>query len=189
MCRTESMPTDFLRWSATTVWLDELGLDDDPVFGFFGSLYRYEGVAWLIRAAAELYSRGNRFKVLIIGSGEDEKAICNAIRECGAAGYVRTINHVPHDEIRRYYSVVDVMVFPRLSVRLTELVTPLKPLEAMSLKKAVLASSVGGHRDFVEHEGTGLLFRPEDILIFVFRQSGSSRPRYSASNSVNAVVR
>jgi len=143
-----------------------LGLDDGLVFGFFGSLYRYEGVGWLIRAAAELYSRGNRFKVLIIGGGEDEQAIGNAIRDYDAAGYIRTINRVSHDEIERYYSVVDVMVFPRLSVRLTELVTPLKPLEAMSLKKAVLASNVGGHRELVEHDDTGLLFRSEDISDF-----------------------
>lgn len=144
----------------------QLGFGDELVFGFFGSLYRYEGVAWLIRAISELYSRGSRFKVLIIGSGEDEAALGDAIRECNAAGYVHTINRVPHDEIGRYYSVVDVMVFPRLSVRLTELVTPLKPLEAMSLKKAVLASDVGGHRELVEHDVTGLLFRPEDIPDF-----------------------
>ncbi len=144
----------------------ELALTDEPVFGFFGSLYRYEGVAWLIRAVAELRSRGNRFNLVIAGSGEDRAAIENAIRECDAAGYVRIIDRVPHDEIRRYYSLVDVMVFPRLSVRLTELVTPLKPLEAMSLQKAVLASNVGGHRELVEHNGTGLLFRPEDISDF-----------------------
>ena len=145
---------------------EELGFTDEPVFGFFGSLYRYEGVAWLIRAVSELYSRGSRFKVLIIGSGEDQKAIDNAIRECGAAGYVRTLARVSHDEIRRYYSLADVMVFPRLSVRLTELVTPLKPLEAMSLQKAVLASNVGGHRELVEHDRTGLLFQPEDVADF-----------------------
>lgn len=147
----------------------ELGLDGRPVFGFFGSLYRYEGVAWLIGAAAELYSRGNRFHLLIIGSGEQETVIRNAIRERGATEYVRIIDRVPHDEIRRYYSVVDVMVFPRLSVRLTELVTPLKPLEAMSLKKAVLASNVGGHRELVEHDDTGLLYQPEDLADFCFQ--------------------
>ena len=144
----------------------ELGLDGTPVFGFFGSLYRYEGVRWLIRATAELYSRGHRFQLLIIGSGEEEKAIRDAIREYGAEGYARIIERVPHEEIRRYYSVVDVMVFPRLSVRLTEMVTPLKPLEAMSLKKAVLASDVGGHRELVEHDNTGLLFRSEDVADF-----------------------
>jgi PEP-CTERM/exosortase A-associated glycosyltransferase len=144
----------------------ELGLEDSVVFGFFGSLYRYEGVAWLIRAAAELYSRGNRFKLLIIGSGEDQAAINTAIRDYSAAEYVRTISHVSHEEIQRYYSVVDIMVFPRLSVRLTELVTPLKPLEAMALEKAVLASSVGGHRELLDHEKSGLMFRSEDIADF-----------------------
>ena len=144
----------------------ELGLADAPVLGFFGSFYRYEGVAWLVRAAAELYARGNRFQVLIIGSGEEEAAIERAIRECDAAAYIRLLSRVPHEEIRRFYSVVDVMVFPRLSVRLTELVTPLKPLEAMSLEKAVLASDVGGHRELVENRTTGLLFRPEDVADF-----------------------
>ena len=144
----------------------ELGLSDEPTLGFFGSLYRYEGIAWLIRAVAELRSRGNRFNLLIIGRGEEAAAIRAAIRDGNLENCVRFIDHVPHDQIRRYYSVVDILVFPRLSVRLTELVTPLKPLEAMSLKKAVLASSVGGHRELVEHQVTGLLFRPEDITDF-----------------------
>ena len=56
--------------------------------------------------------------------------------------------------------------FLDFSIRLTELVTPLKPLEAMSLSKAVLASGVGGHRELVQHEVTGLLFRPEDVEDF-----------------------
>ena len=144
----------------------ELSFKDQPVLGFFGTLYRYEGVAWLIRAAAELRSRGNRFQLLIIGAGEDAGPITQAIRDCGAVEYIHTIDHIPHEQIRRYYSVVDIMVFPRLSIRLTELVTPLKPLEAMSLEKAVLASNVGGHRELVEHGVTGLLFRPEDISDF-----------------------
>ena len=143
-----------------------LGLQAGPVFGFFGSLYRYEGVTWLIRAAAELYSRGSRFNLLIIGSGEEQTAIRDAVHENEASEYIRVIERVPHEEIMRYYSVVDVMVFPRLSVRLTELVTPLKPLEAMAQEKAVLASNVGGHRELVRHEETGLLFRPEDVADF-----------------------
>jgi PEP-CTERM/exosortase A-associated glycosyltransferase len=144
----------------------ELSLDGRPVFGFFGSLYRYEGVAWLIVAAAELWARGNRFQLLIIGSGEEEAAISDAIRKHDAGKYVHFIGRVPHDEIKRYYSVVDVMVFPRLNIRLTELVTPLKPLEAMSLKKAVLASNVGGHRELVEQDETGLLYQPENVADF-----------------------
>jgi PEP-CTERM/exosortase A-associated glycosyltransferase len=140
-----------------------LAVSDSVVFGFFGSLYRYEGIAWMIPAIAKLRARGNRFKVLIIGGGEDEEGIRNAIRHHGAGEYVHMVGRVPHDEIKRYYSLVDIMVFPRLSVRLTELVTPLKPLEAMALRKAVLASDVGGHRELLRHEKNGLLFRAGDI--------------------------
>src|SRR5262249_54657909 len=144
----------------------ELGLVDRPVFGFLGSLYRYEGVSWLIRAAAQLRSRGHKFSFLIIGRGEDQAAITNAIRDCDAANYVRTVEYVPHAEIVRYYSVVDISIYPRLKLRLTELVTPLKPLEAMALGKPVLASAVGGIKELVEDEHTGLLFQPENISDF-----------------------
>ena len=144
----------------------ELDLIDRPVFGFFGSLYRYEGISWLIRAAAQLRLRGHKFSILIVGRGEDRPAIEDAIRGCNAASYVRSLDHVPHEQIARYYSVVDVTVYPRRSLRLTELVTPLKPLEAMALGKPVLASAVGGIRELVDDENTGLLFEPENISDF-----------------------
>jgi glycosyltransferase involved in cell wall biosynthesis len=103
---------------------------------------------------------------LIIGRGEDQAAISQAIGESGASEYVHMIDHVPHDQILRYYSVADVAVYPRRSIRLTELVTPLKPLEAMALMKPVLGSGVGGIRELVEHESTGLLFQPGDVSDF-----------------------
>ena len=144
----------------------QLGLGDAPVLAFFGSLYRYEGISWMIRAAAALRAKGHKFKMLIIGRGEDSAAIENAVRDCGASQYVHRIDHVPHDQILRYYSVADIAVYPRRSVRLTELVTPLKPLEAMALKIPVLGSSVGGIRELVEHERTGLVFQADDVEDF-----------------------
>jgi PEP-CTERM/exosortase A-associated glycosyltransferase len=146
-----------------------LGLTGAPVMGFFGSLYRYEGISWLMQAVARLRSRGISLQVLVIGRGEEEQAIRAAIRNHNLADVVRLIDHVPHDQIKRYYSVADIMVFPRISIRLTELVTPIKPLEAMALGKPVLASNVGGHRELVEHDYNGLLFRPEDVDDFGFQ--------------------
>jgi PEP-CTERM/exosortase A-associated glycosyltransferase len=140
----------------------ELKLGEGLVFGFFGSLYRYEGVSWLIRALAGLRSAGQKFQVLIIGRGEDEAAISEAIREHDAGHYVHTVAHVSYNQIERYYSAVDIAVYPRRSIRLTELVTPLKPLEAMAMGKPVLASNIGGIRELVENERTGLLFNPEN---------------------------
>jgi glycosyltransferase involved in cell wall biosynthesis len=69
---------------------------------------------------------------------------------------------VPHDEVERYYSLVDVLAYPRKKSRLTDLVTPLKPLEAMAQKRIVAASDVGGHRELITDGETGILFAPDD---------------------------
>jgi glycosyltransferase involved in cell wall biosynthesis len=69
---------------------------------------------------------------------------------------------VPHGEVARYYSLVDLLVYPRKSMRLTETVTPLKPLEAMAQGRLLIASDVGGHRELIEDGVTGRLFRPDD---------------------------
>jgi glycosyltransferase involved in cell wall biosynthesis len=69
---------------------------------------------------------------------------------------------VPHAEVDRYYDLVDVLIYPRLSMRLTELVTPLKPLEAMAQGKLVVASDVAGHRELIRDGDTGVLFRAGD---------------------------
>jgi glycogen(starch) synthase len=140
-----------------------------PVIGFIGSLYYFEGLAWLVRAATELRRRGLCFKVLIIGEGEEAAQIRDAIQETGSSDYISFLGQVPHEEVERYYSVIDIMVYPRRSTRLTELVTPLKPLEAMAQGKAVLGSAVGGIRDLVEDETTGLLFQPMDIDDFCYQ--------------------
>ena len=140
-----------------------LGVENDVVLGFIGSLYRYEGVAWLVPALAELRRRGARFKAIVIGDGEATQDIRQAIQDAQAEDYIFMPGRVPHDQVLRYYSVMDIMVYPRRSVRLTELVTPLKPLEAMALGKAVVGSSVGGIKELVHQDENGILFAPDDV--------------------------
>ena len=79
-----------------------------------------------------------------------------------AADRIRFVGRVPHDEVERYYALIDILAYPRKAMRLTELVTPLKPLEAMAQRKLVAASNVGGHRELIEDEVTGTLFRAGD---------------------------
>src|SRR5262249_10212440 len=64
--------------------------------------------------------------------------------------------------VDRYYSLIDILAYPRKAMRLTDLVTPLKPLEAMAQRKLVAASDVGGHRELIRDGATGTLFRAGD---------------------------
>lgn len=141
----------------------QLGLNQRLVFGFIGSLYEYEGVSWLVNALSQLIRSGVACHLLVVGDGEDLPNIREVARQCGIEDLVSAVGRVPHDQVDRYYSQMDVMVYPRRRSRLTDTVTPLKPLEAMALGKPILASDVGGIRELIEHEKTGLLFRADDV--------------------------
>jgi glycogen synthase len=149
-----------------TALAKELGTSDVPVLGFIGSMYFFEGTNWLVEAAAALKASGVDFKLIIIGHGEDAEPVKKRIQELNAGSYVKFLGKVPHEDILRYYSVMDILVYPRHSNRLTELVTPLKPLEALALGKAVLGSNVGGIRQILGDGEAGLLFAPTNIDSF-----------------------
>lgn len=138
-----------------------LGLDGQWVLGFAGSFYRYEGLDIAIRAIARPDIRARPIKLLLVGGGPEAERLNALAHELGVSDSVIFTGRVPHDDIARYYGLMDLLVFPRLRHRLTELVTPLKPLEAMAQEKLVAASDVGGHRELVRDNETGLLFTPE----------------------------
>lgn len=136
-----------------------LGLGTDLVLGFIGSFYHYEGLRLLVEAAPAIREKLPRARVLLVGGGEEEADLRARSREVG--GGVIFAGQVPYHEVHDYYSVIDVFVCPRRRMRLTELVTPLKPLEAMAMGRSVLASDVGGQAELIRHEVTGLLFPAE----------------------------
>jgi len=69
---------------------------------------------------------------------------------------------IDHERIPGVYALTDILAYPRHSMRLTDLVTPLKPLEAMAMGKVFVASDVGGHKELVRHNQTGVLFPAGD---------------------------
>ncbi|MGC2199338.1 MAG: glycosyltransferase, partial [Stellaceae bacterium] len=138
---------------------NRLGLSGKIVLGFFGSFYAYEGLDLLLRAVPHM-REGAEVAILLVGGGPEEDRLRNLTRELGLGTSIVFAGRVPHEEMRRYYDLVDLLVFPRISTRLTELVTPLKPLEAMAQERIVVASSVGGHRELIRDRETGYLFPP-----------------------------
>ena len=133
-----------------------------PVIGYIGSFYAYEGVDDLIAAMPILRQSHPDARLLLVGAGPMDaawRAVAAALPEPEAVIFA---GRVPHDTVERYYSLVDVLAYPRKGQRLTELVTPLKPLEAMAQRRLVAASSVGGHRELITDGETGTLFAPDD---------------------------
>lgn len=140
-----------------------LGLNNCTVFGFLGSFYAYEGLDLLLNALPRLVKRAPHVRLLLVGGGPQDMALRAQAQRLGITDRVVFTGRVPHQQVQQYYDLIDVLAYPRHSMRLTELVTPLKPLEAMAQGRLIVASDVGGHRELVRHGETGLLFRSGDV--------------------------
>ncbi len=135
-----------------------LGLVGKRVVGFIGSFYAYEGLELLIRSMPAVLAHDPDVRLLLVGGGPQESALKALVRELALDNCVQFTGRVPHAEVQRYYDLVDLLAYPRLKMRLTDLVTPLKPLEAMAQEKLVIASDVGGHRELIRDGENGFLF-------------------------------
>jgi PEP-CTERM/exosortase A-associated glycosyltransferase len=142
--------------------IDKLGLRGKTVLGFIGSFYAYEGIPLLLEALASMRESAPDIVLILVGGGPQEGDIRLAIESLGLGEAVVMTGRVPHETVQDYYNLIDVLVYPRLGMRLTHLVTPLKPLEAMAQGRLVVASDVGGHRELIEHGKTGYLFKADD---------------------------
>jgi PEP-CTERM/exosortase A-associated glycosyltransferase len=139
-----------------------LGLDGATVVGFVGSFYGYEGLNLLVESVQQLLPRYPDLCLLLVGGGPQDSSLKAQVAAAGLQGHVIFAGRVEHAQVQRYYALMDVLAYPRLPTRLTELVTPLKPLEAMAQGRMLVASDVGGHRELIHHGETGFLFRAGD---------------------------
>jgi PEP-CTERM/exosortase A-associated glycosyltransferase len=148
------------------------GTDPDaagPVIGFIGSFYSYEGLDLLIEAARELIRLRPELRFFLVGGGPEAARLRELCRATGLDDCMSFPGWVPHDRIDDWYRQIDILVYPRRRNRLTELVTPLKPLEAMAKGKVILASDVGGHRELIEDGQNGFLFRSGEAADLIRR--------------------
>jgi glycogen synthase len=150
--------------------LKKLKLADRRVLAFIGSFYAYEGLSLLLTAMPDVLRRMQKPEhkakpavgVLLVGGGPEEARLKGEAASLGLYNDVVFTGRVPHAEVAKYYDLADALVYPRLPMRLTDLVTPLKPLEAMAQRRLVVASDVGGHRELIRDGETGMLFKAGD---------------------------
>jgi glycosyltransferase involved in cell wall biosynthesis len=135
----------------------------ETVVGYISGLMAYEGIDYLIRAVALLRDRGRTVRLLIVGDGEARASLVATAKEEGLDdSTVIFTGRVPYRDIVRYYRTIDIFVVPRTNDRVSRLVTPLKPFEAMAMAKALLVSGVDALLEIIPDDRTGRSFTPED---------------------------
>jgi hypothetical protein len=138
--------------------LDELGLKDRFIIGYIGSLVGYEGLDVLIQAMNLICFDNPDLHVLIVGDGVEMESLQQMVKNHYLEEKFTFTGRVPHEKVERYHSIVDVAVFPRASTPVTELVTPLKPFEAMAMAKCIICSNVKALSEFIIEGKNGLTF-------------------------------
>jgi PEP-CTERM/exosortase A-associated glycosyltransferase len=155
-------PDDFRPCAADAEYQRGWGLEGKKVIGFIGSFYRYEGLDLLVSSFARIAAAYPDAVLLLVGGGEMEDELKELISALDLTDRVLMPGRIPHERVPGVYAMLDILAYPRYSMRLTELVTPLKPLEAMAMGKVLVASDVGGHKELIHDGATGLLFKAGD---------------------------
>ena len=150
----------------------KLGLQGARLIGFIGSFYAYEGLDILLRAVPALTAERPDLRVLLVGGGPEDGRLRQLAKDLNIVDKVVFTGRVPHEQVQMYYDLLDVLVYPRLSMRLTDLVTPLKPLEAMAQGRVLAASDVGGHQELIVDGKTGVLFKADDPQALAVKVGG-----------------
>jgi glycosyltransferase involved in cell wall biosynthesis len=139
----------------------ELGIKTgEHVVGLVSSLVAHEGIGTLLEAVKVLNDRGIRTRALIVGDGPERAALERQAEELGLDAIFT--GRVPMARVRDYHAVLDVFVVPRTRDRVCQLVTPLKPVEAMASGLAVVVSAVQALAEIVHDKATGMHVPPED---------------------------
>jgi glycosyltransferase involved in cell wall biosynthesis len=137
-----------------------LGLEGKTVLGYAGSTVDYEGLELLIDALEELADPS--VALVVVGDGAHYSAVVDRANASAVRDSIVFVGRVPYAEVPRYLSFFDVLPFPRLPLPVTEMVSPMKPFEAMAMGKAVVVSDVAALAEIVEDGVTGLTFRKGD---------------------------
>ena len=159
-----AVSAEFLKLlpDATTL-REELGIKpDEPVVGEVTSLVPHEGIGTLLEATAILRARGVPARALIVGDGPERAALQRQAARAGLAEAAVFPGRVPAAKVRQFHALLDVFVVPRTPDRVCQLVTPLKPVEAMASGLCVVTSEVKALTEIVKHEVTGMQTVPQD---------------------------
>ena len=137
--------------------------ESTKVIGYIGSLREMEGVDLTAQAVAQLKSDGHDVRLFVLTSQAGQLELKQYCDSLGLDDDAVIVGPVPHEQVGPFYDLIDIFVVSRPDTRVTRLVTPLKPFEAMAMGKAVIASKLPALEEIIEDGKTGLLYEPENV--------------------------
>jgi len=138
--------------------VEKYHLKNKITIGFIGSLTAYEGLEYLISAVEDLINDGYNLSLLIVGDGDEKKKL----ESLTTSQQIIFTGRVSHADVEKYYSIFDICIYPRNNYDVCRYVPPLKPLEAMAMKKAVIVSDVAPLLEIIEDKKNGLVCKADD---------------------------
>jgi glycosyltransferase involved in cell wall biosynthesis len=165
-------PSRFVPRQRDLALASKLGIPNGvTVIGYVGTFVDYEGLEDLALACANLKAQGQVFRLLLVGNenasganrGPISEEILRIAHSEGLAEWLIMPGRVPHEEVEAYYSLIDIAAFPRKPWPVCEMVSPMKPLEALATGKAVLVSSVRALTEIIADGKTGRVFEKGNI--------------------------
>ncbi|HXO24107.1 MAG TPA: glycosyltransferase family 4 protein, partial [Streptosporangiaceae bacterium] len=142
---------------------EELGIKpNEHVVGEVSSLVPHEGIGTLLEATRLLKDRGLPVRALIVGDGPERLALQRQAADLGLGEAAIFTGRVPAAKVREFHALLDVFVVPRTPDRVCQLVTPLKPVEAMASGLCVVTSDVRALAEIIKPDVTGALTIPQD---------------------------
>ncbi len=131
--------------------------------GYVGSFVDYEGLDYLLQAAELLKKEGLDFKLLMVGDGAEFDGLVKLADTLELGDSVEFTGRVSQAEVVEYYKTIDICPFPRKGWRVCEMVSPLKPFEALAMGKPIVVSSVGALSEFIQPGENGLVFEKDNV--------------------------
>ena len=138
-------------------------LGESPVVGYIGSLRELEGVDTTANAVATLRNQGVDAKLFVLSSESGQSELLAHCERLGIGEHAHVVGPVPHDQVAPFYELIDVFVVSRPDTRVTRLVTPLKPFEAMRSGRALVMSDLPALSEIIEDGKTGRLYPAGDV--------------------------
>lgn len=156
-------PTKFNMSDKNQDLEQSLGFENKIIIGYIGSFVNYEGLDLLLEACSLLHKKiGDSFRLLLVGDGAMMPNLRKMAKFLQIEELITFTGRVPHDQVKDYYSLIDIAPLPRKGFRVCELVSPLKPFEAMGSGKVVITSSVKALSEIIQDGHTGLVFEKDN---------------------------